>query len=104
MPGVRVWTLYATALMLRSAGGLATEFLPALFRQAQLAIDGAEDLKSDAKVMYIMPTYVSLAGFLGGTAEVIASSEDQQRSNEAIIALSADLVGQVTKCSTTVSH
>eukprot|EP01050_Picozoa_sp_SAG11_P012957 SAG11_NODE_1478_length_4837_cov_1.608485_5_plen_713_part_00 len=99
MPDVRVWTLYATSLMLKSAGGLATEFLPSLFKQLQVAIDGAEDLRGerDAKVNYRMPTYVSLIRVLSSTAVVIASAEEQGRTNDAIVAVAADLVGQITE-------
>lgn len=105
MPAVRVWTLYASSLALSHAGSVAAEYLPSMFRQAQLIAHAAEDLRGEAKVSYLVPTYAAMARFLRSTAEVVASAEqDGMRGqvtdnlgNDEFMVIAAELVGQVTE-------
>ena len=105
MPAVRVWTLYASSLALSHAGSVAAEYLPSMFRQAQLIAHAAEDLRGEAKVSYLVPTYAAMARLLRSTAEVVASAEqDGMRGqvtdnlgNDEFMVIAAELVGQVTE-------
>lgn len=105
MPAVRVWTLFASSMALAHAQSVAAEYLPSMFRQAQLIVHAAEDLRAEAKVSYLVPTYTAMARLLRSTAEVVASSEREgllgsitdNLGNDEMTVIAAELVGQVTE-------
>lgn len=105
MPAVRVWTLYASSLALEFGGPGAAEYLPSLFRQAQLIAHAAEDLAAEAKVSYVVPTYIALARLLCSTGDAIAAAEHagilgqitDHMGNDEIMVIVHELVGQITE-------
>jgi hypothetical protein len=105
MPAVRVWTLYASSLAISHGGALAAEYLPSLFRQAQLIAHAAEDLRAEAKVTYVVNTYIALSRLLRSTGDAIAAAESagmlgqitDHLGNDEIMVIVHELIGQITE-------